>query len=59
MKIDICIVTETKKKLKDTIDFKVYILFYTGVFQNKKSNIRSVKSVNTITGEIEYIVTTS
>jgi hypothetical protein len=34
MKIDICIVTETKKKPKGTTD---YILFYNGLPQSKKA----------------------
>jgi hypothetical protein len=36
MKIDICIVTETKKKLKSMTDLKAYTLFYSGLPHSKE-----------------------
>jgi hypothetical protein len=37
MKIDICIDSETKNKLKGTMDLKGYMLRYSWVLQNKRA----------------------
>ena len=38
MKIDVAVVTETKKKLKGTKELEDYIMFYSGVPANKRAS---------------------